>query len=334
MLLRRSGTPTRFGPLDSPLGRPSASREASSAPCGGSPACGPRTRWPAGMHGVIWNEPLGSPADARQGTVGPRSCVVPQDPDPEGVQVVRRHHVARARAGRDGRRRTQRQRQVQRRRRHRMGARGPGAERGAVARRWTTSSSPAPPSAGARPGRGRRSRSTTPRACCRSSSPRSRSPAPVPQRRQRVRHQRRARAGCSTSRSCCRDTGVGRQQHVIISQGQIDAVLNARPEDRRRHHRRGRRRAEVPPAQGEGRAPPGRDRGQPHPRCRTCSARCAASSGRSSARPTPPAATAPSSPSSSALRLHVAGRELAALAGPARAGRGHAGPSSAHRRRR
>ena len=29
------------------------------------------------------------------------------------------------------------------------------------------------------------------------------------------------------------DGGVGRQQHVIVSQGQIDAVLNARPEDRR-----------------------------------------------------------------------------------------------------
>ena len=29
------------------------------------------------------------------------------------------------------------------------------------------------------------------------------------------------------------DSGVGRQQHVIICQGQIDAVLNARPEDRR-----------------------------------------------------------------------------------------------------
>src|SRR5258706_5497128 len=29
------------------------------------------------------------------------------------------------------------------------------------------------------------------------------------------------------------DPGVGRQQHVIVSQGQIDAVLNARPEDRR-----------------------------------------------------------------------------------------------------
>jgi chromosome segregation protein len=29
------------------------------------------------------------------------------------------------------------------------------------------------------------------------------------------------------------DTGVGRQQHVIVGQGQLDAVLNARPEDRR-----------------------------------------------------------------------------------------------------
>jgi chromosome segregation protein len=29
------------------------------------------------------------------------------------------------------------------------------------------------------------------------------------------------------------DTGVGRQQHVIVGQGQIDAVLNAKPEERR-----------------------------------------------------------------------------------------------------
>jgi len=29
------------------------------------------------------------------------------------------------------------------------------------------------------------------------------------------------------------DSGVGRQQHIIVSQGQIDAVLNSRPEDRR-----------------------------------------------------------------------------------------------------
>ena len=61
------------------------------------------------------------------------------------------------------------------------------------------------------------------------------------------------------------DSGVGRQQHVIISQGQIDAVLNARPEDRRARDRRSRRGAQVPPAQGEVGAPPPRHRGQPHP---------------------------------------------------------------------
>ncbi len=49
------------------------------------------------------------------------------------------------------------------------------------------------------------------------------------------------------------DTGVGRQQHVIVSQGHLDAVLEARPEDRRSvieeaagvlKHRRRRERAE------------------------------------------------------------------------------------------
>ncbi|MGH9043961.1 MAG: chromosome segregation protein SMC [Acidimicrobiales bacterium] len=49
------------------------------------------------------------------------------------------------------------------------------------------------------------------------------------------------------------DTGVGRQQHMIIGQGQLDTVLNARPEDRRaiieeaagvRKHRQRRERAE------------------------------------------------------------------------------------------
>src|SRR5207344_2400983 len=29
------------------------------------------------------------------------------------------------------------------------------------------------------------------------------------------------------------DTGIGRQQHVIVGQGQLDAVLTSRPEDRR-----------------------------------------------------------------------------------------------------
>jgi len=49
------------------------------------------------------------------------------------------------------------------------------------------------------------------------------------------------------------DTGVGRQQHMIVGQGQLDTVLNARPEDRRAiieeaagvlKHRRRRERAE------------------------------------------------------------------------------------------
>ncbi|HUO47438.1 MAG TPA: AAA family ATPase, partial [Acidimicrobiales bacterium] len=49
------------------------------------------------------------------------------------------------------------------------------------------------------------------------------------------------------------DSGVGRQQHVIMSQGQLDAILNARPEDRRMvveeaagvlKHRRRRERSE------------------------------------------------------------------------------------------
>jgi chromosome segregation protein len=49
------------------------------------------------------------------------------------------------------------------------------------------------------------------------------------------------------------DSGVGRQQHVIVSQGQLDGILNARPEDRRTvieeaagvlKHRRRRERSE------------------------------------------------------------------------------------------
>jgi chromosome segregation protein len=49
------------------------------------------------------------------------------------------------------------------------------------------------------------------------------------------------------------DSGVGRQQHVIVSQGQLDSILNARPEERRSvieeaagvlKHRRRRERAE------------------------------------------------------------------------------------------
>src|SRR3981081_382123 len=57
------------------------------------------------------------------------------------------------------------------------------------------------------------------------------------------------------------DTGVGRQQHVIVSQGQLDTVLNARPEDRRLiieeaagvlKYRRRRERAQAPLRQTRG----------------------------------------------------------------------------------
>ncbi len=67
------------------------------------------------------------------------------------------------------------------------------------------------------------------------------------------------------------DSGVGRQQHMIIGQGQLDTVLNARPEDRRaiieeaagvRHRRR--RRAGRAPLGGDGREP--RAPGRPGPR--------------------------------------------------------------------
>src|SRR5258706_9612111 len=64
------------------------------------------------------------------------------------------------------------------------------------------------------------------------------------------------------------DTGVGRQQHVIISQGQIDAVLNARPEERRLiieeaagvlKYRRRKEKAERRLSATESNPPPGQD---------------------------------------------------------------------------
>ena len=94
------------------------------------------------------------------------------------------------------------------------------------------------------------------------------------------------------------DSGVGRQQHVIISQGQIDAVLNARPEERRLIIEEAAGRPEVPQAARRSPSaawPPPRPTS---PGSRTCSARCAASCAPSSARPTPPAVTATSWPSS------------------------------------
>ena len=72
-------------------------------------------------------------------------------------------------------------------------------------------------------------------------------------------------AACSTSRSCSPTRGIGRQQHVIVGQGQLDAVLNAAPGRPPRHRRGGRRDPEVPQAARARRATAGVHRGQPPP---------------------------------------------------------------------
>ena len=128
---------------------------------------------------------------------------VPQDADPEGLQVLRRHHRPRARTRGHRRGRAQRVRQVQRRRRHRLGARRAGAVGGALAedgRRHLRRHRQAP---GARARRGGAHHRQLGRACCRSSSPRSRSPARCSAPATASTRSTACRAGCSTSRTCC-----------------------------------------------------------------------------------------------------------------------------------
>ena len=76
------------------------------------------------------------------------------------------------------------------------------------------------------------------------------------------------------------DTGIGRQQHVIVGQGQLDAVLERAARGPPGDHRGGRGDPQVPQAQGEGGTAPRRDRGQPP------------APDRPAARGAPPAATA------------------------------------------
>ena len=57
-------------------------------------------------------------------------------------------------------------------------------------------------------------------------------PADVPLRRERVRDQRR-RCRLLDIQELLSDSGIGREMHVIVGQGQLDAVLHAKPEDRR-----------------------------------------------------------------------------------------------------
>ena len=87
------------------------------------------------------------------------------------------------------------------------------------------------------------------------------------------------------------DSGVGRQQHMIIGQGQLDTVLNARPEDRRAIIEEAAGVLEAPPPPRAGRAPAGRRRPRTSSASATWCARCGARSGRWSARPRRPART-------------------------------------------
>ena len=48
------------------------------------------------------------------------------------------------------------------------------------------------------------------------------------------------------------DTGLGREMHVIVGQGQLDEVLNAGPGHPPRADRGSGGRAQAPPPQGEG----------------------------------------------------------------------------------
>ena len=61
------------------------------------------------------------------------------------------------------------------------------------------------------------------------------------------------------------DSGIGREMHVIVGQGQLELHPARHPRGPPWLHRGGRRRTEAPQAQGEGAAQAGLHRGQPDP---------------------------------------------------------------------
>ena len=158
---------------------------------------------------------------------------VPQVADAPRLQVVRRQDRPRVRTGRDGggRARTARGSRTSSTRSRGCSARRARAR--CAAARWTTSSSPARPTG---------PRSAGPR--CRSRIDNTAGLLPIEFSEVTITRTL-FRAGDSEYQingAPCRlldiqellsDTGIGRQQHVIVGQGQLDAVLNARPEDRR-----------------------------------------------------------------------------------------------------
>ena len=160
------------------------------------------------------------------------SPVVPEEPDPQGVQVLRLVDHAALEPGITCI----------------VGPNGSGksnvvdalawvmGEQGAsrcAAARWRTSSSPAPPAA---------RRWAAPRSSLTIDNTRRRAadrlrrghdqPDDVPQRRLGVRHQRPP-CRLLDVQELLSDSGIGREMHVIVGQGQLDSILHATPEDRR-----------------------------------------------------------------------------------------------------
>ena len=122
------------------------------------------------------------------------------------------------------------------------GCSAPRARARCAAARWTTSSSPAPPSA---------PRSAGPRCRSRSTTPRSLLPIEFSEVTITRTLFRTGESEYEINGAPCRlldiqellsDTGIGRQQHVIVGQGQLDTVLNASPP------RTGGRSSRRPPA--------------------------------------------------------------------------------------
>ena len=90
------------------------------------------------------------------------------------------------------------------------------------------------------------------------------------------------------------DSGIGREMHVIVGQGSLDAVLGRAAGGSPRLHRGGRRRPQAPQAQGTRAAQARDDRHQRRAARPTWPLSCAASSVRWVGRPRPPGGPASS----------------------------------------
>ena len=161
------------------------------------------------------------------------SASVPEVALPQRVQVLRRPGGARIRTRHHRGGRSQRERQVQRGGRRGLGARAPRVPARCVRPRWRTSSSWVRPTG--RRWAGPRSTLTIDNSAGKLAT----DLAEITITRTLFRS---GDSEYSINGAPCRlldiqellsDTGVGRQQHVIISQGHLDAILEARPEDRR-----------------------------------------------------------------------------------------------------